>query len=192
MSLFFLSGCNQSNRIYKKPYFDFDSPISQQTQLLVQANIMLHKKTQVNKIFSDSTFTIDSLKLARELEVFRQIDVINKPLFRDSYSVYDGEKDNHSNLLVRTYRFIPKDSTVQSPVPFIKIYYQDTPLIPKKIESVYQEKNSLYATKRILLLAFDDETGKNLISTYELKGTQKMILSDTTWFSVHGTFSISH
>ena len=116
--------------------------------------------------------------------MFRQLDLINKPLFRNTYQIEEGEKDTKSNLLIRSYR-----AKTPSPVLFVKFYYRSSPRELKKIESVFQEENSLYDTRRNLLLEFDDSSGSLLLSGYQLSGTQKMILNDTVNFSVNVSFS---
>jgi hypothetical protein len=117
------------------------------------------------------------------------LDVVNKPIYRASYKITDGEKDTKSNLLIRTYTFVSKGPNDKSPVPYIRFYYQQSPLHPKRIESVYFEENSLYATERNLLMEFDDITGTSLLSKYKMQGVQKLILNDTTHFNVEVTFS---
>jgi len=182
--VFFHSACNRSNQQYEKPYFDFDSLINVQVTGLLNARTTIDKKSRINSTEDDASFVPDSLSLANELDVFRQLDLINKPLFRNAYEIKDGEKDTRSNLLIRTYT-----AKSPSPVPYVKFYYRSSPRDLKKIESVYHEENTLYATRRNLLLEFDDISGTLLLSGYQLSGTQKMILNDTVNFSVKVSFS---
>lgn len=179
-----LSGCNRANQKYDKVYFDFDSLINAQVANLLKAQSTISKKSVINGKEDDSSFIPDSLKLANELDVFRQLDLINKPLFRNAYEITDGNKDTKSNLLIRTYT-----ATSPSPVSFVKFYYRSSPRELKKIESVYHEENTLYDTKRNLTMEFDDISGTLLLSGYQLCGTQKMILNDTVKFSVTVAFS---
>lgn len=175
--------CNQSNLKYDKPYFDFDSLINMQIASLVKVNASLSKTVSLDGKCDQSTMKTDSAILAHELDVFRQLDVINKPLYRDAYAISDGEKDSRSNLLIRRYK-----SKNASPVPFVNFYYQNDFYHLKKIESYYVENNTLYLTKRTLQLEFDDTSGTLLLNRYELTGTQKMILSDSVKFSIAGSF----
>jgi hypothetical protein len=181
---FLLSACNRTSLQYDKAYFDFDSLINAQVAALIKAQSTISKKSMINGKEDDSSFVLDSLKLASELDVFRQLDVINKPLYRNTYQIEDGEKDSKSNLLIRSYT-----AKSPSPVPFVKFYYRSSPRELKKIESFFHEENSLYDTRRKLLLEFDDSTGSLLLSGYQLSGTQKMILNDTVNFSVNVSFS---
>jgi hypothetical protein len=180
---FLLFSCNRTNQQYDKPYFDFDSLVQAQVAELVKARSTIKKKSVINGKADDSSYVPDSVKIANELDVFRQLDLINKPLYKSMYEIRDGEKDIKSNLLVRTYL-----AKIPSPVPFVKFYYQPSPPILKKIESVFQEHNPLLDTRRTLMLAFDDGNGSVLISGYQMSGTQKMILNDTVHFSVEVSF----
>lgn len=189
LSLIFFASCNRSTQTYDKAYFDFDSLVNSQVKQSVEAGVMLQKHAEVNGRVADSTFVVDSTHLANELDVFRQQDVINKPLYRNSYTVSDGEKDTKSNLLIRTYTFTPKNPRETSPISYVKFYYQESPLKPKRIESDYREKNELFTTQRNLRLEFDDSSGRSLLSKYKLEGFQKLILNDTTRFSVEVSLS---
>lgn len=187
--LFFLSvvtlsvSCNRTNLKYDKPYFDFDSLINIQVRSLMQAEVSLSKTVVLDGKGDQSTIKIDSAKIANELDVFRQLDVINKPLYRDAYEIIDGEKDSRSNLLIRKYK-----SKKPAPVPFVNFYYAHDFLHLKKIESYYVEDNALYSAKRMLQLEFDNASGKLLLNRYVVTGTQKMILTDSVKFSVEGSF----
>jgi len=176
--------CNKTNLKYDKPYFDFDSLINTQVASLVKESASLSKTVLLDGKRDLSNMKPDSAIIAHELDVFRQLDLINKPLYRNAYEISDGEKDSRSNLMVRTYK-----SKNPSPVPFVNFYYQNDFLHIKKIESYYVENNSLYSTKRKLKLEFDDASGTLLISRYELTGTQKMILSDSVKFLIEGSFN---
>jgi hypothetical protein len=178
------SSCKRSSEQYDKLYFDFDSLITVQGAELLMAQSIINKKTVINGKEDRSSFTPDSLQLANELDVFRQLDLINKPLFRKMYEIKDGEKDTRSNLLIRTYT-----AKSPSPVPFVKFFYRIEPRELKKIESVIHEENSLYDTRRNLLMEFDNIRGTLLLSDYQLSGTQKMILNDSVHFSVNVSFS---
>lgn len=179
-----LTACNRGNQVYDKTYFDFDSLINVQVKELINAKVTLRKVSVINGKSDSSSFVPDSLKLANELDVFRQLDLINKPLYKSSYVVKEGEKDTRSNLLIRSY-----SAKSASPVPFVKFYYRSSPRDIKKVESFFQEENALYNTSRNLTLLFDDSSGTPLISGYQLRGSQKMILSDTVNFSVEVLFT---
>lgn len=184
LGVLFVWGCKQSEVVYDKPYFDFDSLINRQQQELLTVKATLTKAVTLDTAKEEITFEADSLVIAKELDVFRQLDIINKPGFRDKYKISDGEKDSRSNLTIRKYEALEK----KAPVQFVLFYYQNEFSRLHKIESTYREDNTLYGTSRDLLLEFDDASGKLLLARYRLTGVQKLILSDTITFSVDGVF----
>ncbi|MBX2913873.1 MAG: hypothetical protein KF856_01245 [Cyclobacteriaceae bacterium] len=176
--------CKQSESVYDKPYFDFDSLINKQHAALLQAKVTLTKTVTLGAAKEELSFEADSIVLHKELDVFRQLDIINKPGFKNEYKISDGEKDTRSNLTMRRYEALRPSY----PVPYVTFYYQQDFNRLYKIESVYKEDNALYRTERNLLLEFDDASGKPLLVRYKLSGVQKMILSDSITFSVDGSF----
>lgn len=179
-----LWNCKQSEVVYDKPYFDFDSLINRQQQALLTAKATLTKTVSLDSAKEEITFEVDSVVLAKELDVFRHLDIINKPGFKGKYKISDEEKDSRSNLTIRRYEALEKTA----PVQFVLFYYQNKFSRLHKIESAYREDNTLFGTERKLLLEFDDASGKLLLARYSLTGVQKMILSDTIAFSVDGVF----
>lgn len=184
ITIILLAACNKQNETYDKAYFDFDSLINAQVDALTKANSTLNKSVSLDGRVDQSSHATDSTLLAQELDVFRQLDLINKPLYRNTYEVIDGEKDTRSNLSVRKYK-----AKTPAPVAFINFYYHDDFKQIKKIESVYLEANSLYATERQLQLEFDDSTGTMMLSKYRMTGSQKMILSDSVKFTIEASFT---
>ncbi|HRG11108.1 MAG TPA: hypothetical protein PLJ08_21220, partial [Cyclobacteriaceae bacterium] len=79
----------------------FDSLINRQQQELLAAKATLTKTVSLDSSIEEITFEVDSLVLAKELDVFRQLDIINKPGFKGQYKISDGEKDSRSNLTIR-------------------------------------------------------------------------------------------
>jgi len=182
-----LAGCNKQNQTYDKRYFDFDSLINVQVNLLAKAKPTLTKIVMLDGKTDQSSHAVDSALLAQELDVFHQLDLINKPLYTNAYQILDEERDTRSNLTIRRYQ-----AKAPSPIAFVTFYYHADFKQIKKIESVYQETNSLYSTERHLQLNFDDTTGVMLLSSYKLMGSQKMILSDSVQFSIEASFLSVH
>jgi hypothetical protein len=176
-----ITACNQTNLKYDKPYFDFDSLVNIQIKKISHTKDSIRKDAVIDGKQDHSSFVIDSTRLAHEWDVFRQLDVINKPLYKGNYEITEG-KDTKSNLQVRTYQ-----SKIKSPVPFVRFYFQNEFKNVKKIESNYQEENALYFTERDLVMELDDLSGEPLIKSYSITGSQKMILSDSVKFSIRGS-----
>ncbi len=175
-----LYSCNRENLKYDKPYFDFDSLVHIQVLKLSEAKVKVKKKTFLNGKRDSAVFVPDTTQWKHELDAFQQLDVINKPLYKDNYQMKEHD-DDHSNLLVRTY--IAK---IKSLVPEVKFFYQDGFKKLKRIEAIFIEGNVLYSTSRKLTIEFDEQRGKPMIYGYRVKGFQKMILSDSVKFAIEG------
>lgn len=177
----FMIACRQAGEQYDKPYFDFDSLINAQHAALLQQPVALSKTVVLDGKQDQSSFPLDSARLAHELDVFRQLDLINKPLYAKAYQISDGEKDRRSNLTIRKYT-----ARNPAPIPGVTFYYQDRFDQLRKIESDYNENNTLYSTHRKLVLEFDNSSGKFLLTRYRLTGSQKMVLSDSVQYTIEG------
>ncbi len=179
-----IGSCQQANRVYEKPYFDFDSLIHTQVKARAIQQKTIFKVAFINTQEDSTSFKADSAVLAHEWDAFLQLDVINKPMYKNNYEITE-RADHKSNLTVRTYQ-----SKIPSSVPFVHFYYHGSFANLKRIESKYVEKNVLTDIARHLTLTFDEEQGKPFIHKYSITGGQKMIFNDTLQFSIQG--SISH
>jgi hypothetical protein len=171
-----LTAC-EKNKVQGNNFFD--SLIQSNHQYLLGEQMKLATYSQVGQSNDSLKFTPDSLAWANELEVFRQLDVFQKPAFNDAYVVTRGVKDDRSNLLTTEYR-----ANRVVPVAYVKFYYMERPENLKKIEAVYEESNTLYVTRRHLALSFHDVDGRAVISGYSLSGLQRMILSDSVIYKI--------
>ena len=172
--------CNRENLKYDKPYFDFDSLVHTQVLKLSKAKAKVQKRTFLNGKKDSAAFVPDTTQWKHEFDAFQQLDVINKPRYKDNYQMKQQD-DDHSNLIVRVY-----SAKIKSLVPEVKFFYQDGFKKLKKIEAIFLEGNVLYSTSRKLTIKFEEQQGKPMISEYRVKGFQKMILSDSVKFSIEG------
>lgn len=123
----------------------------------------------------------DSTGWKKELDIFRQLEAMNKPLNKTKYLIDDGLYDPGSNLTVKAFT-----SLEPLPVRSLRIFYDTDIQKPRKIEAIFDEENSLYESSKNLLLEFQLINNKNLLTYYSIDGGQKMILSDSVTFSVKG------
>jgi hypothetical protein len=176
-----LIGCD-SRVTMNTHLYNIDSLVSEQSRLLAAGNAKLHKEA----IVIDGNDTLeytpkDSLAWNRELDVFRQLDAMNKPVNRSNYLVDDNLYDPGSNLTVKAFTALD-----ELPVRSLRVFYDTDIRTPRKIEAVYDEQNALYHSTRNLLLEFQQVNNKNLLTSYSIDGGQKMILSDSVTFTVRG------
>lgn len=161
-------------------YYNIDSLIQVQVTYLAQSKARLHKKATINLDSQDTTFMPgDSAAWSKELDIFREMDLINKPINEGNYTVSDGHTDVTSNLTVRTYA-----TTKELSIVYLKLFYQDSPTKLRKIEALYNQENALLKTRRKLVMEFTDIYNKNILSSYSIEGTQKMFIGDEVRFTV--------
>ncbi|MEJ0031156.1 MAG: hypothetical protein WDO15_12610 [Bacteroidota bacterium] len=170
MAIVLFSACSEKQSVSTKTYYDIDSLVTLQIKSL--QGLQLHKSVEIDGKKEQTTFTPDSLQWAHELDIFRQLDQINKSSFRDAYVVTDT-KDVNSNLTVRELR-----ANRPVPVSSVRFYYLGTPKDLKRIEASLMEENSLYVNERTMTI----ELGKS----YRIEGIQKMVMSDSVKFVVEG------
>ncbi len=175
------SSCNQTEVKYKKSYFDFDSLITRQVKALAKSN--WKKISSLNKKMDTVSIRPDSLQWSNELDVFRQLDAINKPVLKGYYSIVH-RKDVHSNLSVKSFEFnLDNEEKITSPVPIVDFYYFNQISDLRKIVAVYQEKNVLFTSQRQLSLEFEEGSSKNIVN-YKISGFQKMMLTDSVLLKI--------
>jgi hypothetical protein len=173
VALLFIS-CEQSALKYEKPYFDFDSLIRNQVKVLGKSR--WKKISQLNQ--KGDTVLVQPDSMRNELDIFTQLDVINKPVMKGKYLI-EEKKDMHSNLRIRRYTFLEDNKEkVKSHVPYVEFYYYKQFADLRKIVSVFQEQNLLFNSTRKLTLELEEAQPKK-ITSYQIKGFQKMMLADT-------------
>jgi len=182
-----LSSCVQKP-LAEARYVNIDSILQAQKRLLSASHTLLSREIRLgDKIVYDSSKNLDSTGWATELDEFSRLSVINKPTYKGTFTIEDGLQDVNSNLKVKA--FVNRKNL---PIKYVKLYYQNDPYRLRKIESLYAEgdKNPLYKTSRILLLEFRDVYNKTILSSYSIKGGQKIVAGDTIEFTIRGKITI--
>jgi hypothetical protein len=179
--LVILCGCAQPRA--EHVLFAIDSLVTAQVDHLSKVEAGLHKEAVLSGKKSDSTYVPgDSLSWAKELEIFRELEVLNKPVSRASYLVDDGLYDPGSNLTVKAFSSLEKELAVQS----LRVFYQDQIERPRKIEAVLNKNTFLYSSSRLMTLEFSQLHNKTVLTSYSIDGGQKMMLGDSVVFSIKG------
>lgn len=115
-------GSCQNDARTAKNYFDIDSLIDRQLDYLKGKNATLTKSATIGRTADKVSFKPDSSAWAKELQVFRHLDIINKPIYTGAYKVTDGVKDANSNLIIKSFV-----TDREIPVKSLRLYYQGTP-----------------------------------------------------------------
>jgi hypothetical protein len=174
--------CEKRN-IVTVNYFPVDSLIKAQVVHLDTSNAKLTKFG----FFDDKNDTAsymppDSLAWANELSALDQLSAINKPIYSGNYIIENGLKDTRSNLTILQYTAKPDQELA---VPYLRIFYHGNLSNIRKIEGAYDETNALYKSKQIISIEMQNLYNKNVVTSYTIEGGQKMVLADTTYFSVN-------
>jgi hypothetical protein len=182
---FLFSSCVRSNTQTEKLY-PIDSLIRAQVYYLSNAKAELIKQAYINDIDDDSTYSpADTTAWFHELDIFSELNSINKPINRDNYEVKDGLRDSQSNLTILLI-----STTKKVPIQFVKIYYHNSLNNIKKIEASNQEQNALLTSNRQLRMEFQDVYNQAILSAYTIEGGHKMFLGDSVRFAIKGKIII--
>jgi hypothetical protein len=180
-----ITSCDRKE--YEANLYPIDSLITAQIISLTAMQAVLQKQAIMGVKADSIVFTPkDTADWVSELDIFRQLAVINKPVSRASYLVDDGLYDPGSNLTVKVFT----STAPELPVQDFRVFYSRSARYPRKIEAHYNEETSLYKSSRLLRLEFQNINNKNVLTSYSVKGGQKMIMGDSVIFSVKGKILI--
>lgn len=168
-------------------FYPIDSLVSQQVYLLAKIDAALFKEALLEGHTDTVTYTpADTTVWMKELEVFKKLNEINKPVNKGRYEVTDGLLDPGSNLTVKAFTSKPLDDNDPLPIVYLKIYYQGNIRKPRKIEALYDEETLLYKSARHVSMHFQQIENQTLLTSYFVKGGQKMVFGDTVTFYISG------
>jgi len=175
-----LVSCHSENQ--PAAFYPIDSLVTGQVHHLTRINAGLFKEALLSGKSDTLTYTPgDTVAWLNELDIFRKLNVINKPVNKGFYLVDDGLFDPGSNLRVKAFT-----SQKKLPVVYLKIYYQRTIDKPRKIEALYDEGNLLYQNARQLSMHFQQIENRTVMTSYVIKGGQKMVFGDSVAIYISG------
>jgi hypothetical protein len=128
----------------------------------------------------------DSAAWASELGPLLRLGVINKPIHQGKYAVEDNLPDPGSNLRIRAY----KAQDAGLPIEYLKIYYRDSLKHIRRIEGAYREVNALYTSTQVFTMELQEVHNKIMLTSYSIRGGQKMILADSMLLDVDGRIAL--
>jgi hypothetical protein len=186
-----LSSCQTGNKKTVALY-NADSLITTQVAYLSEHKARLHKVTKLDDKDSEAATVPDGARgWENELDIFRQLESVNKPVNRSLYIV-EKSSDVKSNLEVKTFMGQPEPGKkkVEMPVKYLKVYYQNTPDNIRKIEAQYDESNTLYTGSRFLKMEFQQVYNKTVLTSYSITGGQKMFMGDSVSYNISAFVTI--
>lgn len=174
-------------------YYPVDSLVTAQIRFLSQGEVRVQKQSVavewLDKKKADHTDLVlkDTTQWIKELGVFRELDVINKPVNKDAYLVQDGLPDKRSNLTVKTFT-----AKGDAPVKYLRLYYDGSLARLRRLEAQLNVENMLYRSSRTLSLEFQDVYNKTMLTSYSINGGQKIFMGDTVRYTVDATVTLNH
>ena len=172
--------------------YNADSLITTQVAYLSEHKARLHKITKLGDKESEAATVPNSIKdWENELDIFRQLESVNKPVNRRLYAV-ERSLDAKSNLEVKIFMGKPEPGKekVEMPVKYLKVFYQNTPDNIRKIEAQYDESNTLYTGSRFLKMEFQQVYNKTVLTSYSITGGQKMFMGDSVSYNISAFVTI--
>lgn len=179
-----MTSCSEKKVIGTKVFYDIDSLVSLQIANLKNSHYELSKFVEIDGKQETVRYVPDSTQWATELDIFRQLDDINKASFRDAYVMSDS-RDSNSNLTIREIR-----AQRPTPVSVVRFYFLQNPSDLRKIEAVWNEENALYKDTRRLTMEFEPSNRVHLVHRYRVEGFQKMVMDDSVRFVIAGEISM--
>jgi hypothetical protein len=165
-------GERESDENGPKRYFDLKGFVENQIVYLDE------KKPEVDKSASlDGEVKVirtRDIDWKKELELFVQAD-INKPAYAQSYDVI--RKDS------LTYEYKLKANT-DLPVRYLKIVSDTSIKSPVKVIAVLESRNRIYESQKNIELTCSKKDNLWHLSTYTVKGYQKLIFMDPKEFEI--------
>lgn len=179
--VFLATGCAPKRSMNPRGSFNVDSLLDEQIHQLGQRSVQLTKSATIDRDTAMAALVPSPEEWKSELEIFRQLGMINKDLYRDQYRREGPLSDPRSNLLIQRYL------ASSAPLASFSIYYRGNLRKVKRLEGILTEANPLYSAHRTLVLEFDEINDQLVLSSFQIKGYQKVALRDTVHIAVVGT-----
>jgi len=144
---------------------------------LVQNGRGLQKMAVLNKQMENATILPNNTDWDKELSVFQEID-LNRPSYL-GFIVKDSLAEPNG------YTITYKTNKETIPIKELKIQYTSDRKM-KVMDCSILKENELSKTQKFLHAEFDIESSINLLKTYSIKSTQKVVFKDELFTQVSG------
>ena len=173
-----LAGCGEASPAApvarRLLYFDVKGLLTRQVAQLAARKAAVTKRVSLRDEATE-TVRVPAVKWADELQVFFQAD-INKAALRGAYAVDSVVLPG--GQLRRTYTRRPG----QPNAPVARLVVVQQGAVAQEIAATVVQSNALFATRKQLRLRLDN----GQLQSYEVTGTQKLVLFDTLRYSAAG------
>jgi hypothetical protein len=173
-------------------FYDIDSLLTQQIKVLTSHQASLEKSAWMSTDSSSVKYIPkDSSAWRKELEVFIDMNTINKPVNHDDY-ILKSESDRHNGLTTRSFVAKPDlsgDELEDLRVEYLIISTTSTGEL-RKISAKMKENNSMYSGTRYLEMRFSSFGHGICLTGYQIDGGQKMFLGDSVQYKITASIEI--
>jgi hypothetical protein len=172
--LFVMAACQSTEPPVRSKLLNIDSLLNTQAKLL--GTVSLDKTLKVEN--SEFKIQARSVQLLLELEPFREISQMNRPIYQNNYLV-SVHPDTQSNLTVK--EFHSKD---YAPVKTLRLFYLDNLSQLKRLEATLATEDFYQSSERNLSLDFSLLGDTMKLESYSISGSQRYFWSVPQHFLV--------
>jgi hypothetical protein len=176
--------CQQKTQKFQAGQLNFDSLLEHHINFLSKNGASLEKKSTVNETVNTSQVSTDVINWSSELEAFRILGVLNKPIHSGEYQIVETP-DSKSNLIVKTWT-----AKTAVPVRLVRILYLDQPNMLKKLEAEVEQTNFVFSSSKKLTLEFNVLGGVSVAERYEISGSQSFFWGPPQYYSLAGLIRV--
>jgi hypothetical protein len=173
--LLLIVACNAPDQTSYRKHVNIDS--------LLQAQVNVLRQVPVTKVatIGDATYTTSGLvDWEKELSSFRQLNLMNRPMYSSSYQKTIAPDPNSNLMIVRWLA----DADV--PLQPITMYYHPETKQLKRLTATFTDHDFYFQVERTFTLDFTLLGTVNKLESYSVTGRDDYWWSDTQQFHVRG------
>lgn len=178
--LFLTTACTKAKQEKQTLQFNSDSLLDYHSKQLSQSGATLTKSTSLRDAPLLPGVVAQSVKWEKELEPFRTISMINKPVYRNAYNIQIG-RDPKSNLMVKTWT-----AKGDEPIRIMKIYYLNKSASLKRLEAVIEKGNFVFRSQQKFEMEFG-LLGNSQLERFAISGFQNFFWGGSHTFTLQGS-----
>jgi hypothetical protein len=148
-----------------------------QEAILLSNECGLQKTALLNKQREEVTILPNDALWSKELSAFQEID-LNRPSYL-GFITKDSVIDENGRIITYTA------TKASIPIKKLIVHYDKEGNI-NNLDCNTEKENEISKTEKTLSAHFNTQNGKSILTDYDIVSTQKMILKDPIYTSIHG------
>ena len=173
-----LFSCRKQLPVLPVLQINVDSLLDYHIRNLRSGDYSLEKVSRVGNHKATTSTHSKEINWSNELEAFRLISLINKPIYSDRYEVREAP-DEKSNLTIKSW-------TAKEPLPItsLKVFFLKQPYQIKRMEAVIEQSNFVFSSSKELSLDFHVLGTRPTPGGYKISGQQKFFWEAPQYYSL--------